>query len=114
MLSSVRKNARASYGCFPRHATRKMVLFHLTPALRAALLAIAPSDPSDDSANLLRSIRREKGKSTAVLAGDDTVEDGEVREEVETIDHELLIKFIRASVREFASLRELSSCGAVR
>ena len=89
-----------------------MVLLLLTPTLRAQLNAIVESDSTEASSALFRSIRREKGKAVAVDAGDDTSEDTETEEEAETIDHELLIKFVKESVGLLAPFDVLSSYDA--
>ena len=78
------------------------MLLLLTPTLRAQLTTLVDSDSAEASSTLLRSILRGKGKAAAVIDGDDAVEDTEVEEEVETIDHELLIKFVRESVSPLA------------
>ena len=72
----------------------EMVLLLLTPALRAQLI-VSTADSTRQGAELINSIRREKGKGTAVIAVGDAVDVKDDEEEVETIDHELLIKFAR-------------------
>lgn len=92
------QSAKLRRAPLPRASHATMVLLLLTPTLRAQLNAIVESDSTEASSALLRSIRREKGKAVAVDAGDDTSEDTATEEEVETVDHELLIKFVKESV----------------